>query len=162
LYLVLVGPFPDQYSAINYRERLQQDGFEAFIARLPDVASPTPTAYTVPTEHTPIGETNRYAETTTVAGESAPRLAPPSPSEGRKPKSSPDTQIFVQVAAFRAEGNALSFADEFVDPEHHPMVQYAEDGWFRVVFGPFASREAAIAYREKLSAQGRESVLRVP
>lgn len=165
LHLLLVGPFQEQYSAIDYRAKLQRDGFESFIARLPEAASAAPTAYSARTAYIASGEANHRqpAEHATTANEFAARPAPASIPEGRNGQENRSRpQIYLQVGAFRAEGNALLFARGVTDPEYAPSVQSGADGWFRVVLGPFASREAALAYREKLMAQGRDAVLRLP
>jgi cell division protein FtsN len=153
-HLVLLGPFPDQFAALNYRAKLQQDGFESFIARLSDEA-PAAIAAAGKINHQGNTEDKVVADQSTVA---APAR---SIAESRSPENR-GTQIFLQLAAFQAKGNALSFAAGLAGLEHKPFVQDGADGWFRVVLGPFAGRESAVAYRERLKAKGRDSVLRFP
>ena len=71
--------------------------------------------------------------------------------------------IHLQVAASRVRADARMMVEE-LQAKRYPVVLYdgAEDGWFRVLVGPFSDVEAAKPYQEKLKADGLDSILRKP
>jgi cell division protein FtsN len=43
---------------------------------------------------------------------------------------------------------------------HPAILENLDPGWFRIVVGPFTTREAADAYQQRLEAEGIKSFLR--
>ena len=101
-----------------------------------DSASPPETSTTTPRQAT---------STTAVLGEAAVR------------------GIHLQVAASRVRADAAMMVEE-LRAKGYPVVLYegAGDGWYRVLVGPFSDVEAAKPHRERLKADGLDSILRTP
>ena len=96
-----------------------------------------------PAPENPTTTPRRKATTTSVVGEAAVR------------------GIHLQVSASRVRADARMMVEE-LRAKRYPVVLYdgAGDGWFRVLVGPFSDVEAAKTYREKLKADGLDSILR--
>ncbi len=115
-----------------------------------------------------------------------PELAktPPKPEPAVKtaakqatPKKTPETgpanasaagadlarSIHLQVAAVRVKDDAQSLVNKLKAKGYRvSLYDKANDGWFRVVVGPFRDEDSAKADQKRLSADGLNSLLRRP
>ena len=96
--------------------------------------------------------------------------AAPSPPPRRNPK--PEARggvtgaaiaraIHIQVAAMRVRADAEMLVGK-LQAKRYPVALYdqADDGWWRVVIGPFPSVASAKAEQKKLAADGFKTILR--
>jgi cell division septation protein DedD len=146
--------------------------------RLPDtLLEQAPEPETLPSEvperpaSEPMAE-DRSPSTSTGAAEKADP-APPPETPTRTPRQRTTTTavlaeaavrgIHLQVAASRVRADAAMMVEE-LRAKGYPVVLYdgAGDGWYRVLVGPFPNVEAAQPYRERLKADGLDSILRTP
>lgn len=69
----------------------------------------------------------------------------------------PDTQIYIQLAAFGNEANARKYRDELAKKQSQPVVVYRDDtadqAKFKVQIGPYATLNAAASGERQLRQQ---------
>ncbi len=146
--------------------------------RLPDTLleqAPDPEALPSEVPERPASEPmaeDRSPSTSTGAAEKADP-APPPETPIRTPRQRTTTTavlaeaavrgIHLQVAASRVRADAAMMVEE-LRAKGYPVVLYdgAGDGWYRVLVGPFSDVEAAQPHRERLRADGLDSILRTP
>lgn len=106
---------------------------------------------------------------TAVAARAAAKPAPAPKRERPKapaPKPAPKPAVegsgyHLQVAALRVDKDAKLLAAKLEGKGYPAAVDSARgDGWFRVIVGPFSSKEAAQGYRAKLRSDGFDTILR--
>lgn len=99
---------------------------------------------------------------TTAPAETPARTSPPVPRPATAAASAPAAGAFhVQVSAVRVEADAVNLANG-LKQKGYPAQISTFDGWYRIMVGPFASREAAEASRSRLNNDGFDTVLRAP
>ena len=146
--------------------------------RLPDTLleqAPDPEALPSEVPERPASEPmaeDRSPSTSTGAAEKADP-APPPETPTRTPRQRTTTTavlaeaavrgIHLQVAASRVRADAAMMMKE-LRAKGYPVVLYdgAGDGWYRVLVGPFSDVAAAHPHRERLRADGLDSILRTP
>ena len=71
--------------------------------------------------------------------------------------------IHLQVAALRVQSDAQLLADK-LSAKGYPtsLFSQSDDGWIRVLVGPFDTTDTAKEYQRKLKAEGFYSILRKP
>jgi len=103
----------------------------------------------------------------TLAKATPPKPAPvkkpePAQSEPVKPGAAPATGAYhLQVAALRVPKDAEMLAGTLKEKGYPAAVQAGQnDGWNRVLVGPFQSAEAAKDFRTRLKKDGFDTMLR--
>lgn len=112
-----------------------------------DAPPPAPAAASVPTA----------APDTPAAGQ--PQTAPPQPTAAAAaaaaPASAPPGSYQIAVSSFRTESRARGVATALAALPLPASVRFDDaNEWYRVVAGPFSTREAALAAQETLSRSG--------
>jgi cell division protein FtsN len=116
----------------------------------PPKTTPAPESKPKPAQTAP----EKRPEPTTAATKSASKPPP----TGTAPDGS---RYFLQVAAVRVEADAVELAGK-LKAKGYPATVSSEknDGWQRVLVGPFQSEEAAGSFKDKLGKDGFDTMLR--
>ncbi len=106
---------------------------------------------------------SRTTTTTKPPVQQQPKPAPSPAAPSRPAAKPPAASLYLQVAAVRVRARAQKLVDELKDRGYAAQVDdQGEDGWYRVVLGPFADLEAARGLRDRLVQDGFEVIVRRP
>jgi cell division septation protein DedD len=102
------------------------------------------------------GETATAAGSSRKASSAGPAVPTPTVAV---PEIVPGT-LYLQVLASRESEPAREALLEFKSKGHPVTLDNQDPDWFRILVGPFDTREAADAYQTRLQAEGIKSFLR--
>lgn len=128
--------------------------------------APQPTvAKAEPPKPEPIAQPKRPEPTPPKAASTAKAAAPaPATAASAGPNGAQIARgIHIQVAALRVRSDAQLLVSK-LQAKKYPVALYSQgnDGWNRVIVGPFANDDAAKATQKKLQSDGLKTILRRP
>ncbi|MEZ5361988.1 MAG: SPOR domain-containing protein [Bryobacterales bacterium] len=120
---------------------------------------PTQTATAKPPEPKQTAPEKPAAVKPSPTSSSTPKVTP-RPAPAPKPATT-EAGYYLQVAAVRVAADAAELAGQLKSKGYPATVSAGKgDGWQRVVVGPFSSSEAAQQFKQRLTKDGFDTMLR--
>ncbi len=154
-YRVMLGPYGSKQAALDLAGKLKEEGLINYfvINEFPDPAKPAPA---------PAQTAAQAPEPTTLVKPAPPALQPrPQPTPAPPPTAAPSQaeapRFYLQVASFKKAGMADKGVKEWQQAGYPALVRpwSSEKGtWYRVMLGPYDSKQQALDLARKLSDEG--------